>query len=199
MSNLPVQQTDDKPDYYFSGGFGDDLEPTLEAVKYWSDGQQSLTLGTYDTLEDAFEAERELVALEDSQGLESAMQQAERMVLANRTLDPARTDGRLFSDGPPDTFSTLRDAEIAGIEYTYDVVSQPHGLYELQSLKIWQGESGTGIQVLALGEYDRPTDAGTEQKMLQAIGEEQGLQAEMQAGVLNDTGVGGAVALWLDF
>ena len=182
MSDAPElpDLNDDKPIYYFAGGFGDGLEPTLEVVKSWPEGQQSLALGTYDTLEDAFEAERELVALKENEGLEPAMHRAERMAVAERTLDPARPDGRLFTEGPPDPFTTLREAEIAGLDYTYEVVAQPQGLYELQSIKTWQTETGFGMQEVALGEYDRPGDARVEGEMLRRIRDEQGLEAEMR-------------------
>lgn len=182
MNNIlnSLNERDDKPIYYFAGGFGDALEPSLEVVKSWPEGQQSLKLGTYDTLESAFEAEREMVALEDSIGLEKAMRRAEQMAVASGTLDPARTDGRLFTDGPPDPFTTLRETEIAGTDYTYDVVPQPQGTYELQSIKSWETESGRGMQEIALGEYDRPGDARAEGEALREIRDSLGLETEMQ-------------------
>jgi|GEM_PF-2547999 len=182
MNNIlnSLNEHDDKPIYYFAGGFGDDLEPTLEVVKSWPEGQQSLQLGTYGTLESAFEAEREMVALEDNDGLEKAMHRAEKMAVAARTLDPARADGRLFTQGPPDPFITLREAELSGIDYTYDVVAQPQGTYELQSIKTWETEAGPGMQEIALGEYDRPSDARAEGEALRQIRDNVGLEAEMR-------------------
>ena len=49
------------------------------------------------------------------EGLEAAMRKAESMAVANGELDPNRPDGRLFPDGPPDRFVSLRRAELAGL------------------------------------------------------------------------------------
>jgi hypothetical protein len=46
------------------------------------------------------------------------MRRAEGMAVANRELDGNRTDGRLFTDGPPDRFTTAREAELLGLEDT---------------------------------------------------------------------------------
>jgi hypothetical protein len=44
------------------------------------------------------------------------MRKAEAMAVAHHELDPNRADGRLFQVGPPDRFTTLREAELTGME-----------------------------------------------------------------------------------
>ncbi|NJK33423.1 MAG: hypothetical protein HC927_14040 [Deltaproteobacteria bacterium] len=103
MSDAPElpDLNEDKPIYYFAGGFGDGLEPTLEVVKSWPEGQQSLALGTYDTLEDAFEAERELVALKEKDGLQYIEVTLGDIEAANRIAHEVL--GRCVDELPPQT------------------------------------------------------------------------------------------------
>ncbi|MFZ2880335.1 MAG: hypothetical protein WA009_12410, partial [Phototrophicaceae bacterium] len=54
-------------------------------------------------------------------GLEASMRQAEAWSVGHGVLDPEREDGRLFFDGPPDRFTTQREAELAGREHPSDV------------------------------------------------------------------------------
>lgn len=44
--------------------------------------------------------------------LSEVMQQAEQLAVDNRFLDPERADPRLFQQGPPDPFTTLRELEL---------------------------------------------------------------------------------------
>ena len=44
--------------------------------------------------------------------LTEVMQQAEQLAVDNRFLDPEREDPRLFRQGPPDPFTTLRELEL---------------------------------------------------------------------------------------
>jgi len=101
----------------------------LSAQKHWvtEDGeirQDGQTLKSYslESFEWEREIEREVAAIDhenlqrtfQDEGLEAAMHRAESMAVENGELDPSREDGRLFTDGPPDRFTTLREAELAG-------------------------------------------------------------------------------------
>ena len=44
------------------------------------------------------------------------MRRAEGIAVANGELKADRADGRLFTDGPPDRFTTAREAELTGLE-----------------------------------------------------------------------------------
>jgi hypothetical protein len=184
MNNTPqIQESldDQQTIYYFASGFNPGEGPLVELTKSWPEGQQTLIVGRYDQFQEALDAEMELVNLKADKGLEAAMHESERRAVVAGELDPARADGRLFTEGPPDPFVTLREKELQGLTYTYDVVAQPQGTYELQSIKTWAVEGEYGLQSIALGEYDRPGDAHTEQDLLRAIGKAQGLEAEMRA------------------
>ncbi len=90
----------------------DDVDgPTLEVVKAWRDGNQDreahLALASYGTSEELAVDLRELNAVRETQGLAAAMALAERMAAASGTLDATREDPRLFTQGPPDLFTTL--------------------------------------------------------------------------------------------
>lgn len=183
MNDMPMPHTDlddQQTLYYFASGINPGEGPLVELTKSWPEGQQTLVVGRYDRFQQAMDAEMELVNLKGSQGLESAMQESERRAVAAGELDPARADPRLFTDGPPDPFTTLRQQELSGLNYTYDIVAQPQGTYELQSTKTWEVEGQRGLQSLALGEYDRPSDARAEQDMLRTIRDEHGLETEMR-------------------
>ena len=175
-----INTQNEQPSYYFATGITEDAEPSVEVVKSWESGQQSLTIGTYESLEAAFEVERELIQAREQDGLQSAMNRTEHMAVDNGKLDPARADGRMFTDGPQDTFTTERESELSSMRYTYDIVEQPTGTFELQSLKTWKDENGLGMQAIALGEYDRPGDARLEQEMLRGVRDFQGLEEEMR-------------------
>ncbi|MBL8165072.1 MAG: hypothetical protein JNJ61_24025 [Anaerolineae bacterium] len=166
--------------YYFASGINPGEGPLVELTKSWPQGQQTLIVGRYDQFQEALDAEMELVDLKENQGLQVAMREAERRAVAAGELDPSRPDGRLFTEGPPDPFTTLREQELQGLTYTYDIVAQPQGTVELQSIKTWEVEGERGLQSIALGEYDRSSDARAEQEMLQTLGKEQGLEAEMR-------------------
>ena len=68
--------------------------------------------------------EREVAAIEvenlhrtyQEEGLEAAMRRAEGLAVANGELNADRVDGRLFTDGPPDRFTTTREVQLLGVE-----------------------------------------------------------------------------------
>ncbi|KXK53792.1 MAG: hypothetical protein H3C32_16685 [Anaerolineae bacterium] len=82
---------------------------------------ESFSLESY---EFEYEHEREVAAMDRDDlehthhrdGLEAAMRQAEARAVVYGELDPEREDGRLFYEGPPDRFTTLREAELSGRE-----------------------------------------------------------------------------------
>lgn len=172
--------TSQQPTYTFTSGLDADEMPLVEVHKSWPGGHQIQPISVHQSLTDAMTAEAALVDLRQEHGLETAMRQAERQAVAHDFLDPARADGRLFSDGPSDPFTTHREAELAGLDYTYDVVAQPQGTYELHSIKTWQVDGQYGAQSIALGTYDRSGDANAEQEMLRGVRDFQGLEAEMR-------------------
>jgi len=103
--------------------FGDDAL-ALEAHKAWRepDGTERSDFILLDLHEgdsggqvvERFEAEVErLTALQQTDGLQAAMNEAERMAVANGLLDGERTDPRLFTQGPSDPFTTIRERELA--------------------------------------------------------------------------------------
>jgi len=103
-----------EPEYYFGYGVSDQNNPSLEAVKTWMHGSErrfdTFTIAEYGMWDEAQNDERELDDTLKTQGLEAAMNQAERMAVAGGYLDPHRADGRVFfeDDAPPDPFTTER-------------------------------------------------------------------------------------------
>jgi len=102
--------------------FGDDAL-ALEAHKAWHEpnGTERSDFILLDLHEsdssgqtiERFEAEVErLTVMQQTAGLETAMNEAEKMAVANGLLDGERADPRLFTQGPPDPFTTLREREI---------------------------------------------------------------------------------------
>lgn len=166
--------------YYFSSRLDNDEMPVVEAHKVWSDGHEVLPVSVHDSLKEAFSTGSTLMNLQRDHGLEMAMHEAERLAVDHDLIDPRRSDGRMFTEGPPDPFTTLREQELAGLKYTYDLENTPQGTVELNSIKSWKIGDEQGYQAIALGEYDRPADARSEQQRIQNIGLEQGLEAEMR-------------------
>jgi hypothetical protein len=93
--------------------FGDDTW-ALEAQKHWQepDGTPRRDVLLLDLDEhsptDPFGGEvARLTSLQQAEGIEAAMNEAERLAQGNGFLDPERDDPRLFAFGPDDPFSTL--------------------------------------------------------------------------------------------
>ncbi len=108
----------------------------LIANKWWigQDGtlqNSGLTVESFSLESFEFEREHEqevaamdrddLQHIHHKEGLEASMRQAEAWSVGHGVLDPEREDGRLFFDGPPDRFTTQREAELAGREHPSDV------------------------------------------------------------------------------
>src|SRR5690606_13419805 len=113
---LPVLNP--QPDYYFGYGVGPNNDPSLEAVKTWMDGSErrfdTFTIAEYGMWDEAQTDERELEHVLKMQGLEAAMNWAERRAAENGYLDPKRADARVFfeNDAPSDPFMTIREREM---------------------------------------------------------------------------------------
>jgi hypothetical protein len=111
---LALPALNPEPEYYFGYGVGPNNEPSLEAVKTWMHGSErrfdTFPIAEYGMWDEAQTDERELEAALKTQGLEAAMNQAERMAVAGGYLDPNRADGRVFfeDDAPSDPFTTER-------------------------------------------------------------------------------------------
>jgi hypothetical protein len=128
-----LQPVDPTVNYSFAVLPADPWTLELTADKWWleADGQMGhagQTLKTYslESYEWEREIEREVAALDrenlqrtyQDEGLGAAMQRAEEMAVANGELNANRADGRLFTDGPSDRFTTAREAELTGLENT---------------------------------------------------------------------------------
>jgi len=105
------------PTYSFETNLFGDETWALEARKEWhnADGTPGrdvllLDLDPGDGQGLDTEAER-LTMLQQTEGVESAMHDAERLSVANGFLDPNRDDPRLFAFGPADSFTTLLEQE----------------------------------------------------------------------------------------
>ncbi|MBK8138417.1 MAG: hypothetical protein IPK52_21830, partial [Chloroflexi bacterium] len=128
----PLEPVDPVVNYSFDLVDADPWTLELTASKWWPhpDGGlrsnqvpvQSYSM-EYPELERELERERAALDREDlerthrEEGLEASMRVAEALAVASGELDPNREDGRLFREGPPDRFTTLREAELAGREH----------------------------------------------------------------------------------
>jgi len=126
-----LEPVDPTVNYSFEVMAADPWTMELTADKWWleNDGQvghEGQTLKTYslESFEWEREIEREVAAIDvenlhrmyQDKGLEAAMRRAEGIAVANGELNADRTDGRLFTDGPTDRFTTAREAELLGLE-----------------------------------------------------------------------------------
>ena len=126
-----LEPVDPTVNYSFEVMAADPWTLELSADKWWLEGDgrvgnEGQTLKTYslESYEWEREIEREVAAMDredlyrtyQESGLESAMRQAEALAVENDELDPNRADGRMFLQGPPDRFTALREAELAGLD-----------------------------------------------------------------------------------
>ncbi len=126
-----LQPVDPTVNYSFEVMPADPWTLELTADKWWLEangrvGHEGQTLKTYslESYEWEREIEREVAAMDrenlhrtyQDEGLEAAMRRAEGIAVANGELNADRTDGRMFTEGPLDRFTTAREAELAGLE-----------------------------------------------------------------------------------
>ncbi|MBK8030390.1 MAG: hypothetical protein IPK17_12985 [Chloroflexi bacterium] len=133
-----LQPVDPTVNYSFEVMPADPWTLELTADKWWLEanghvGHEGQTLKTYslESYEWEREIEREIAAMDrenlhrtyQDEGLEAAMRRAEGIAVANGELNAERADGRLFTDGPPDRFTTAREAELVELDDT--LVGEP--------------------------------------------------------------------------
>ena len=125
-----LEPVDPTVNYSFEVMPADPWTLELTADKWWLEtdgrvGHEGQTLKTYslESFEWEREIEREVAAIDvenlhrtyQDEGLEAAMRRAEGIAVANHELDPNRADGRLFTEGPPDRFTTAREVQLMGL------------------------------------------------------------------------------------
>ncbi len=128
-----LQPVDPTVNYSFEVMPADPWTLELTADKWWLEangrvGHEGQTLKTYslESYEWEREIEREVAAMDrenlhrtfQEEGLETAMRRAEGIAVANGELNADRADGRMFTDGPTDRFTTAREAELMSLEDT---------------------------------------------------------------------------------
>jgi hypothetical protein len=88
-------------------------EHFLDVVKAWGGGEQERLIIPQPTWEDALAHAEAAFELQASGDLQAAMRLVEQAGVEAGVIDPQRADPRLFTQGPPDPFVTLRAAELA--------------------------------------------------------------------------------------
>ena len=130
-SDLPALNP--RVDYTFSLGAANEDFPTLQAVKTWMEGSERRSavqaIATYGVFEEAQQDERELNEMLQTRGLDATMKYAEWMAESGGYLNDGRDDPRLFTEGPPDPFTTARQrtihAETVFVNETIGADAQP--------------------------------------------------------------------------
>ncbi|GAB4531184.1 MAG: hypothetical protein OHK0046_52030 [Anaerolineae bacterium] len=189
---MDLPALDPRPEYYFGYGVGPSNSPSLEAVKTWMDGSErrfdTLTVGEYGMYDEAAVDERELETLLNEKGVEAAMNMAETMAEAGGYLDPNRDDPRIFfeDDAPDDPFTTNRERELTGPEYSVGAVSA-NGESFLDVMKIW-GEDDYERLVIPQPDWEMAREAAVRANDLM---EQDQLEGAMQ--LVEDRGVSAGV------
>jgi hypothetical protein len=163
QNNLPPEV-----EYDFVGGVEDDGSPALLAVKRWREGgaerEQRLTVTSYGSAAQLDVDLRELDEVRDGFGLQTAMNLAESIAVASGTLHDGRDDARLFTDGPPDPFTTnaerQRTAEAFIREYserdTEELPRAPERVSLLDEADIAQPAPDSWDELLAAQSDEEP-------------------------------------------
>jgi len=111
-------------EYRFETGIEDDGSPAIEAVKTWREGAQDhearLTIASYGMAAALNVDMRELTETRERDGLEVAMNLAESIAVAGGYLHDGRDDTRIFTEGPPDPFTTNLERERSGADFIRD-------------------------------------------------------------------------------
>jgi len=111
-------------EYRFETGIEDDGSPAIQAVKAWREGAQDqetrLTIASYGMQPELEVDLRELNDVRENNGLEAAMNLAESIAVAGGYLHDGRDDVRLFTEGPPDPFTTNQERERSGADFIRD-------------------------------------------------------------------------------
>lgn len=183
-----------QPDYYFGYGIGPNNLPSLEAVKTWMDGSErrfdTFTIAEYPDYSGLLARdEDELNVTLEWDGLQSAMNEAEKLAVQNGYLDPNRADGRVFfeSDAPSDPFTTLREREMQNdVKYAFDYNLFGDDALALEAHKAWREPDGTERSDFILLDLHEGDSGGqvverfeAEVERLTALQQTDGLQAAM--------------------
>ena len=167
-----LEPVDPTVNYSFEVMAADPWTMELTADKWWleTDGQvghEGQTLKTYslESFEWEREIEREVAAMDvenlhrtyQDEGLEAAMRRAEGIAVANHELDPNRADGRLFTEGPTDRFTAVREVQLmemdaAAIDATIRDITND----ETQELPAVAPEPGSWDELVAQQTDDDP-------------------------------------------
>lgn len=111
-------------DYYFSLSAAHEDFPTLQAVKTWMEGSErrsaGQTIATYGVFEEAEQNAHELNEMLQTRGLDATMDYATWMAESGGYLKDGRTDPRLFTEGPLDSFTTDQRTIHAENAFTHD-------------------------------------------------------------------------------
>lgn len=178
--------------YYFGYGIGPDDEPSLEAVKTWLQDDirhfDTFTVGEYGSFDEAAVMEAELEWVLEEQGLESAMQLAEVIASSGGYLDPERDDPRLFTHGPSDPFTTLRQEQLTEPRYSIGAISA-NGQHFLDVMKAWGDEDYERL-VIPQPDWQQALDTAMDARQLLDDGELQSAMhrvelAGIRAGVID--------------
>ncbi len=169
--DLNMGATSTPVDYYFGYGVGPNNLPSLEAVKTWTHGSErrfdTFTIAEYGMWEEAQIDETELQTVLKAQGLEAALNQAERMAEASGYLDPDRADAHVFfeHDAPSDPFTTERqrtmehimpqEEPLPTLDYSVDAIAA-NGASRLDVTKSW-GEEDHEYERLLIPQPDWET------------------------------------------
>jgi hypothetical protein len=184
-----------QPDYYFGYGTGPNNLPSLEAVKTWMDGSErrfdTFTMAEYADYGGLLARdEDQFNNLLEGDGLEAAMNQAEKRAVENGYLDPKRADGRVFfeKNAPSDPFTTIREREMHNdVKYSFDYNLFGDDALALEAHKAWRTSDGTersDFILLDLHEGDSGGQAAerfeAEVERLTTMQQSEGLEAAMR-------------------
>jgi hypothetical protein len=184
-----------QPDYYFGYGTGPNNLPSLEAVKTWMDGSErrfdTFTIAEYADYGGLLARdEDQFNNLLEGDGLEAAMNEAEKRAVENGYLDPKRTDTRVFfaNDAPSDPFTTIREREMRNdVKYSFDYNLFGDDALALEAHKAWREPDGTersDFILLDLHEGDSGGQAverfEAEVERLTTMQQSEGLEAAMR-------------------
>ena len=167
-----LEPVDPTVNYSFEVMPADPWTLELTADKWWLEndgrvGHEGQTLKTYslESFEWEREIEREVAAIDvenlhrtyQDEGLEAAMRRAEGIAVANHELDPNRADGRLFTEGPTDRFTTVREVQLMGLDDApIDATIRDITNDETQELPAVAPEPGSWDELVAQQTDDEP-------------------------------------------
>ena len=98
---------------YSVGAISANGEHFLDVMKTWGDDDYERLVIPQPTWEDAHLQAETAFTLQAKGDLQGAMHLVEQTGIDAGIIDPERDDPRLFTQGPPDLFTTIREAELA--------------------------------------------------------------------------------------